>query len=139
MQNMSTPNNALFPDPDAQSDVTIEAPSAPLLGYADDIGHPDSAPEDPRRQRPSTAILLMMTLVLGVGLFLVVRSSREAYGESSTTRRPDRGVKEGVSAKNFDPTLGPAYPWTTKLLDWQRSAYHFQPKKNWMNGDTFIY
>lgn len=142
MQNMSAANNinaSSFPDPDGQSNVTIEAPSAPLLGYADD-GRPHTAPEDLRRRRPSTAILLMMTLVLGVGLFLVVRLSREGYGESSTTQRPDRGVKEGVSAKNLGRTLGPAYPWTAKLLDWQRTAYHFQPKKNWMNGecDTYI-
>ncbi|GKV38090.1 hypothetical protein SLEP1_g46036 [Rubroshorea leprosula] len=27
-----------------------------------------------------------------------------------------------------------AYPWDISMLLWQRSAFHFQPEKNWMNG-----
>lgn len=27
-----------------------------------------------------------------------------------------------------------AYPWTNDMLSWQRTSYHFQPQKNWMNG-----
>ncbi|KAL1816339.1 hypothetical protein DCAR_0520725 [Daucus carota subsp. sativus] len=26
-----------------------------------------------------------------------------------------------------------AYPWTNDMLSWQRTSYHFQPQKNWMN------
>ncbi|KAK4486401.1 hypothetical protein RD792_009075 [Penstemon davidsonii] len=60
----------------------------------------------------------------------------------STSRLPEevgpavvRGVAEGVSAKTFKPVLGAhKFPWTKKMLAWQRTAYHFQPKNNWMNG-----
>lgn len=51
----------------------------------------------------------------------------------------DRGVAEGVSSKSSGAgtgllgSLGP-YPWTNKMLSWQRTGFHFQPEKNWMNG-----
>ncbi|CAH1419985.1 unnamed protein product [Lactuca virosa] len=46
-----------------------------------------------------------------------------------------RGVEKGVSEKAFHPLLGAdnSYPWSNNMLDWQRTAFHFQPKKNWMN------
>lgn len=51
-----------------------------------------------------------------------------------------RGTAEGVSEKSNGPILGaaPAYPWTNAMLLWQRTAYHFQPRKNWMNG-SFLF
>ncbi|KAL8135266.1 hypothetical protein AgCh_010071 [Apium graveolens] len=27
-----------------------------------------------------------------------------------------------------------ANPWGNEMLHWQRTSYHFQPQKNWMNG-----
>ncbi|KAM7531152.1 hypothetical protein LguiB_034562 [Lonicera macranthoides] len=30
-----------------------------------------------------------------------------------------------------------SYLWTDEMLSWQRTAYHFQPAKNWMNGPLF--
>jgi beta-fructofuranosidase len=49
-----------------------------------------------------------------------------------------RGVAEGVSEKSNAPALlggvGGAYDWTNAMLSWQRTAFHFQPEKNWMNG-----
>lgn len=47
-----------------------------------------------------------------------------------------RGVAEGVSAKSrTEPVLGDgmSFNWSNAMLSWQRSAYHFQPAKNWMN------
>lgn len=46
-----------------------------------------------------------------------------------------RGVAEGVSAKS-NPSLSGhelSYNWTNAMFSWQRTAYHFQPEKNWMN------
>ncbi|KAL5728215.1 beta-fructofuranosidase [Ranunculus cassubicifolius] len=43
-----------------------------------------------------------------------------------------RGVAEGVSAKS-SPDYGEPFPWTTTMLSWQRTAYHFQSAKNWMS------
>ncbi|KAK6936317.1 Glycosyl hydrolase family 32, N-terminal [Dillenia turbinata] len=49
-----------------------------------------------------------------------------------------RGVSAGVSEKAFltvsDDDGGDAYPWNSVEMGWQRTAYHFQPEKNWMNG-----
>ncbi|KAL1548061.1 beta-fructofuranosidase [Salvia divinorum] len=129
---MSVPNASFYPN-DELSNVTVEAPSTPLL-----VRRSSKDREELRRQ-PSTVILLCMIGLLGVGLFLVVRSSTRVYDESTKTApmaRGQRGVREGVSAKS-GPKLGHAYPWTAKLLAWQRTAYHFQPKKNWMNGPLF--
>ncbi|KAL5728216.1 beta-fructofuranosidase [Ranunculus cassubicifolius] len=45
-----------------------------------------------------------------------------------------RGVAEGVSEKSSWPvSAGESFPWTNSMLSWQRTAYHFQPEKNWIN------
>ncbi|CAK8564776.1 unnamed protein product [Lathyrus sativus] len=30
-----------------------------------------------------------------------------------------------------------SYNWTDAMFSWQRTAFHFQPQKNWMNGPLF--
>nr|ABI17894.1 vacuolar invertase [Coffea canephora] len=46
-----------------------------------------------------------------------------------------RGVPQGVSEKTFRGVsdANDVYPWTNAMLSWQRTSYHFQPEKNWMN------
>lgn len=45
-----------------------------------------------------------------------------------------RGTEKGVSEKSFRPLLGVRpFSWTSNMLNWQRTAFHFQPTKNWMN------
>ncbi|CAN4127581.1 unnamed protein product [Withania somnifera] len=52
----------------------------------------------------------------------------------TTMRTMARGVEEGVSAKSHGHFLGARpFPWTKEMLTWQRTSFHFQPKKNWMN------
>lgn len=53
---------------------------------------------------------------------------------------PSRGVSQGVSEKTFRDVsdTNDIYPWTNAMLSWQRTAYHFQPEKNWMNGKSII-
>ncbi|KAL6181963.1 hypothetical protein ACLB2K_048610 [Fragaria x ananassa] len=54
-----------------------------------------------------------------------------------------RGMAAGVSEKSsrlYSSGFGagtPAYPWNNSMLSWQRTAFHFQPEKNWMNGPLF--
>lgn len=129
MQNMPAPNQ------DELSHVRVEAPSAPLLGYSGGIRHVGS--REDLRHRPTPAIFMLMTVLLGLGLFLVVIRSSTRGSEDRGLLGEARGVSEGVSAKS-GPIYGPAYPWTAKLLAWQRTAYHFQPKKNWMNGGIYF-
>ncbi|CAL5187622.1 unnamed protein product [Lathyrus oleraceus] len=48
-----------------------------------------------------------------------------------------RGVSAGVSEKSngmFQTNTNlQTYPWNDNVLSWQRTAFHFQPKHNWMN------
>ncbi|KAG5153929.1 hypothetical protein AAZX31_05G054400 [Glycine max] len=50
-----------------------------------------------------------------------------------------RGVSSGVSEKSSSMLFAvkdgasKAFPWDNSMLSWQRTAFHFQPEKNWMN------
>ncbi|GAU20730.1 hypothetical protein TSUD_231440 [Trifolium subterraneum] len=58
-----------------------------------------------------------------------------------------RGVSAGVSEKSnrlFTKTNSNAglrfpwrFPWNNTMLSWQRTAFHFQPEENWMNGPLY--
>ncbi|KAL5098966.1 hypothetical protein RYX36_003293 [Vicia faba] len=52
-----------------------------------------------------------------------------------------RGVSVGVSEKSNrmfkTKTNVRTYPWNNHMLSWQRTAFHFQPKHNWMNGPLY--
>jgi beta-fructofuranosidase len=45
-------------------------------------------------------------------------------------------VAQGVSPKSNPSFFSDkvSYNWTNAMFSWQRTAYHFQPEKNWMNG-----
>jgi beta-fructofuranosidase len=56
-----------------------------------------------------------------------------------------RGVSAGVSEKSntFLSAAGnkvggesESFPWNNTMLSWQRTSFHFQPEKNWMNGNS---
>ncbi|XP_028762726.1 acid beta-fructofuranosidase [Neltuma alba] len=56
----------------------------------------------------------------------------------STEWKPvSRGVSAGVSEKSnnrlFGSSIRESFPWNNSMLSWQRTAFHFQPEKNWMN------
>lgn len=62
---------------------------------------------------------------------------------SSSSKEPERlrpftsASSAGVSEKSnrrFGARTA-SYPWTNNMLSWQRTAFHFQPQKNWMNGN----
>lgn len=54
-----------------------------------------------------------------------------------------RGVSSGVSEKSSNLLFAgeggasEAFPWDNSMLSWQRTSFHFQPEKNWMNGNSF--
>lgn len=56
-----------------------------------------------------------------------------------------RGVSSGVSEKSSSMFFAvkdgasEAFPWDNSMLSWQRTAFHFQPEKNWMNGNFFFH
>lgn len=80
---------------------------------------------------------LLLLLLLALAMVLTnpgTRSDKSATViEIGGTGTLPRGVSEGVSGKSVR-TFRTAYPWTNAMLAWQRTSYHFQPEKNWMNG-----
>ncbi|KAK8948069.1 Acid beta-fructofuranosidase [Platanthera guangdongensis] len=50
-----------------------------------------------------------------------------------------RGLIAGVSEKTsgagttYNAGYRGGFPWTNDMLQWQRTGFHFQPKRNWMN------
>ena len=59
-------------------------------------------------------------------------------GSNELLFKVTRGKPNGVSEKaNGFPMRGlslPVFDWNDLQLSWQRTAFHFQPQKNWMNG-----
>lgn len=53
----------------------------------------------------------------------------------SSSEKLPRGVAQGVSAKSNPSHFNEvSYNWTKDMFSWQRTAFHFQPQNNWMNG-----
>ncbi|KAK4743876.1 hypothetical protein SAY87_010188 [Trapa incisa] len=63
--------------------------------------------------------------------------SRRGPAMSPVDWKPvSRGKPQGVSEKSNHALAGirnPIFPWTNNMLTWQRTGFHFQPEKNWMN------
>lgn len=68
---------------------------------------------------------------------LTIEIDLRSLPDSSSLPSQPRGIAEGVSAKS-NPYLWQigSYNWTNAMLSWQRTAFHFQPQKNWMNGNS---
>uniref|UniRef100_A0ACD5UU21 Uncharacterized protein n=2 Tax=Avena sativa TaxID=4498 RepID=A0ACD5UU21_AVESA len=130
--------------------AAAQSASAPLLPETNLEGRRPPA----RQKRPSTVLLAIVCTVLLLSLFGLVlyRPRRDDGGQASVARPGDqvvaaaghvvevaatRGVAQGVSEKSTAPALlgggRRAYEWTNAMLAWQRTAFHFQPEKNWMN------
>lgn len=103
----------------------------------------------PRQRRPSTVLpaIAWTVLLLALAGLVVYRQGHDggqaaapgdqvAAAGRAVEVAASRGVVQGVSEKSTAPALlgGGAYDWTNAMLAWQRTAFHFQPQKNWMNG-----
>ncbi|XVF54978.1 hypothetical protein PTKIN_Ptkin05aG0223900 [Pterospermum kingtungense] len=80
-------------------------------------------------------LLALVTLVINQ---IQEQSPSPTSKSASFTKLQPRGVAEGVSAKSNPSLLDQvSFNWTNAMFYWQRTAYHFQPEKNWMNGPLF--
>ncbi|WVZ86538.1 hypothetical protein U9M48_033299 [Paspalum notatum var. saurae] len=113
---------------------------------------PETDPRQNRRRPPPSSTVLpavvSAVLLLVLAAVTVLVSQHAGVPAAGVVGGPDdaavavevassRGVAEGVSEKSTAPLLGAAlrdYSWTNEMLAWQRTAFHFQPPKNWMNG-----
>nr|GEW96782.1 beta-fructofuranosidase, soluble isoenzyme I-like [Tanacetum cinerariifolium] len=102
------------------------------------------------RLRPSTTLIstTILSLLLFSSSIVFVYFRQGDYQDSGNPdnglpktwlyKRVSRGVSQGVSEKSNiglsssgeDDNI---YPWTNAMLTWQRTGFHFQPPKNWMN------
>ncbi|GER34569.1 beta-fructofuranosidase [Striga asiatica] len=135
-------------DHDQLPDSRISCPYTPLIDAH--VPPEEATGRRRRRRRTSAVVLLLMSGLLGAALVFgngIFRSEgMKGSGPLGMRRRPPekvvpagRGVAEGVSRKSFFGGLrGPRpYSWSDSALAWQRTAFHFQPESNWMNGPVF--
>ncbi|KAK3128160.1 hypothetical protein QOZ80_6BG0457740 [Eleusine coracana subsp. coracana] len=89
--------------------------------------------------------VVVVLLVVATG-FAGVRMEREAAAAGMSVMERGRARKAaGVSEKTSGVRLGTAdagadhdgFPWSNAMLQWQRTGFHFQPHKNWMNGPVY--
>ncbi|KAK1261917.1 Beta-fructofuranosidase, soluble isoenzyme I [Acorus gramineus] len=102
----------------------------------------NDSPEVDRRGSAGVFALIAAAISLLALLAVALRGGGGGGGGAAAEGVVDvvvRGVREGVSEKSSGVRLsgGASYPWSNEELVWQRTAYHFQPLKNWMNGPLF--
>ncbi|KAL4280425.1 hypothetical protein GQ457_03G015820 [Hibiscus cannabinus] len=86
--------------------------------------------------RPLKAFAAVVSLLSLVAL--IIHHLPSPSPTLKPTPMQPRGVAEGVSAKSNPWLLNqPPFNWTNAMFSWQRSAFHFQPQKNWMNGPLY--
>ncbi|XP_058181665.1 beta-fructofuranosidase, soluble isoenzyme I-like isoform X2 [Rhododendron vialii] len=123
---------------------------------------PDSAASSADRHRPIKALAGIFLSLLFLSLLIVLifnqdpqpspdKVMNENDQPTSSPLIPMSSEKlilqsrrmaqaQGVSLKTFRDFSGEhdsVYPWSNAMLAWQRTAFHFQPEKNWMNGPLF--
>ena len=127
----------------------------PLLPVSSSDGFIPTGPQVTRR-KPIKEQLSIFFGLLAVGLFAALLignnvSDNDHVNEkecgslaSLTSKKPvpwrpvSRGPAAGVSEKSNFANVHEnllAYPWNNSMLTWQRTAFHFQPERIWMNGN----
>ncbi|XP_057977358.1 acid beta-fructofuranosidase 2, vacuolar-like [Malania oleifera] len=141
---------ATFSDP--ENLAPVQCSYAPLPEFSDGAGQP--GPTSPGRRLTKQIALYVCSGLLLFGLVqailyglpsapssgvYVAQESSASPALGAVLRPASRGPSAGVSEKTFRLKSGllRGYPWSSDLLFWQRTAFHFQPEKNWMNGPMF--
>ncbi|RZS27640.1 hypothetical protein BHM03_00061150 [Ensete ventricosum] len=125
----------------APMDQSLPSRYPPLLA--------SSSPYSSANRRLRVLAVLMAVLLVGIVAIDVIvrgRGPRDRTILRPTDAIPrSRGPADGVSEKSSRSGLsssatagveGPEeyFQWTKEMLQWQRTAFHFQPLDNWMNG-----
>ncbi|XXG77832.1 hypothetical protein AAC387_Pa08g1906 [Persea americana] len=150
---MTTTSESIPTVGDPSDHAVVHFPYAPLPNEGGGGGEVEEDEEAPIPSRGGRSIkpLISLTLslaalmLLALGLVLTGNNGRGAvpalpeYYDGSDDVLTSRGVSEGVSEKSVQKLIGEGKPygWTKEMLTWQRTAFHFQPEKNWMNGPLF--
>jgi len=88
------------------------------------------------------SIVFLMSLLALIMIMIMIKSQNHSEKFTETTPFDSfispRGVSQGVSPKS-NLFHRASYNWTNAMFSWQRTAFHFQPQKNWMNGRCLVY
>lgn len=115
------------------------------------LENPSPVSQQPRwRRRPIVGVIgiavSVMFLLSLVGLIIVQNptSSEQPNREPSSSSSPVNPEKtpalqpiRGIADRSFSYEES-SYNWTNAMYAWQRTAFHFQPQKNWMNGRCYV-
>ncbi|GMP24087.1 hypothetical protein CsSME_00001479 [Camellia sinensis var. sinensis] len=97
--------------------------------------HPTSSAASPAKDhlRPFKGLAGIFLSMLFMSSMITFFFSN--FGNQSESSHSATEAVRGESEKTFleFSGTGPAYTWTDAMLAWQRTSYHFQPVKNWMN------
>ncbi|XP_047321729.1 beta-fructofuranosidase, soluble isoenzyme I-like [Impatiens glandulifera] len=118
-----------------KSSPDLEQSYAPLPDRPD-LGSP--APGLRRPKMGLVGIIVSFLLLICLAALIIDQGPKVETDRTESTAfitPVARGVLQGVSEKSFlevsDESV--TYPWTNAMLSWQRTGFHFQPEKNWMN------
>lgn len=124
--------------------ASTQAPPYDLEGdtsYFPITGGPSSVSStaEQRRSKKHLASILFSSFLLLSVILLITQSNPDPSTSNDAVRHsaepPSRGVSQGVSEKVFRRVSGGVqFSWNNIMLSWQRTSFHFQPEKNWMNG-----
>ncbi|KAH9313780.1 hypothetical protein KI387_022407, partial [Taxus chinensis] len=93
--------------------------------------------EDNRKKSKRAHVSLFLLVVVLIAACVAIITKRTQVEESEVHEHVlyavSRGPAHGVSEKSTGISVSSPYPWTNAELKWQRTGYHFQPEKNWMN------
>jgi sucrose:sucrose fructosyltransferase len=82
-------------------------------------------------------LLLKSRTTTGMDDMATTTPEQQADDVTMMSRGPNAGVSEKTSGADDRVRLmgdsGNAFPWSNAMLRWQRTGFHFQPEKNWMN------
>ncbi|KAL0736856.1 hypothetical protein Bca4012_013066 [Brassica carinata] len=90
----------------------------------------------PRQPIKVHRAVILLLIALYVTLIVIHNGSASKNGASDKTTTVSRAHLTGVSEKRNVRKTKPSM-WNNTMLSWQRTAFHFQPEMNWMNGPLF--
>lgn len=118
----NNPSNTITPDHD-------HALHTPLLNLQPRV-------VESSHRTPSKVIIVTFGSIVFLMSLVALIINQSGHNISNNMQELPSGVAQGVSTKsnpssNFHQV---SYNWTNAMFSWQRTAFHFQPQKNWMNG-----
>lgn len=113
--------------------VSLEDGAGPYLGLLNN--------DDSRKKSKRTHISLFLLSIVLIAACVAILTRETGLEQKNDEQEQEhvvytisRGPANGVSEKSVGIAFSSSpFPWTNAELRWQRTGFHFQPQKNWMN------